>query len=186
MLQEINLSLVSSIPYSCFIDCIALSKVSLGTNNITLNQGAFMNCTSLSEITNLSYVINLGFGALQNTALSEVNLPNLSIMSTSGNNFLDCKSLQTVSLGGTFGSIRKSAFAGCTVLTSLYLLNTDAIIQLNSAAANVFNSSPLKPGGLNGVYGSIYVPAALYNDYLANASWAAIETSHPGTFVSMI
>jgi len=89
-------------------------------------------------------------------------------------------------LGGTFGYIRKSAFAGCTVLTSLYLLNTDAIIQLNSSAANVFNSSPLKPGGLNGVYGSIYVPAALYNDYLANASWAAIETSHPGTFVSMI
>lgn len=185
-LQEINLSLVSSIPYSCFMDCIALSKVSLGTGNITLSQGAFINCTSLSEITNLSYVTNLGYGALQNTALSEVNLPNLSTMSTSGNNFLDCKSLQTVSLGGTFGSIRKSAFAGCTALTSLYLLNTNAIIQLNSTAANVFNSSPLKPGGLNGVYGSIYVPAALYNDYLANASWAAIETSHPGTFVSMI
>lgn len=185
-LQEINLSLVTSIPYSCFIDCIALSKVSFGTNGITLSQGAFLNCSSLSEITNLSYVTNLGYGALQNTALSEVNLPNLSVMSASGNNFMNCENLQTVSLGGTFGSIRKSAFAGCTVLTSLYLLNADAIIQLNSTAANVFNSSPLKPGGLNGVYGSIYVPAALYNDYLANASWAVIETSHPGTFVSMI
>ena len=184
-ITEINLSLLSSIPTSCFYSCKSLTSVSLGTGNITLSQGAFLECSLLSEITNLSYVTNLGFGALQGTTLSEINLPNLATMSTSGNNCMNNSQLQTVSLSGTFGKIQKSAFANCPLLTSLYLLNTDAIIQLNSSAANVFNSSPLKPGGLDGVYGSIYVPATLYNNYLANASWAAIVASHAGTFVSI-
>jgi hypothetical protein len=92
--------------------------------------------------------------------------------------------LTTVSIGGSITAIYSSAFANCTKLTSLYLLTT-SMLSLNKSAKQIFNNSPLQPGGLDGVFGSIYVPEDLYNTYIQNASWKVIETSHPGTFISI-
>lgn len=101
---------------------------------------------------------------------------------------MNCSMLTTVSIGGAVTQIYSSAFANCTKLTSLYLLTT-SMLSLNKSAKQIFNNSPLQPGGLaiegTTYYGSIYVPEDLYNTYIQNASWKVIETSHPGTFVSI-
>ncbi len=191
-LSEISLPNIYFLSQSVFKDCTSLKKVILGDNfsDTTsaiygdIGQNAFYNCTALSEITNISYGRYIGRSAFYNTLLSELCFLNLRSWSTSGQQFMNCAELITVSISGSITRIYTQAFASCTKLTSLYLL-ASSMITLNASPANIFGNSPLQPGGLNGVYGSIYVPEDLYNTYIQNASWKVIETSHPGTFVSI-
>lgn len=191
-LSEISLPNIFFLSQSMFKGCTSLKKVVLGANfsDTTssiygdIGQDAFYGCTQLSEAVNVSYGRYIGRNAFNGTLFSELCFLNLRSWSGSGQYFMNCTELATVSISGSVTKIYNQAFANCPKLTSLYLLAT-SMITLNASAANIFGSSPLQPGGLNGVFGSIYVPEDLYDSYIQNASWKAIETSHAGTFVSI-
>jgi hypothetical protein len=67
-------------------------------------------------------------------------------------------------------SISSYAFANCSNLLSLYLLGSSII----SLSTDVFMGTPLSDytTSTGGVYGSIYVPASLYSDYIAATNWS--------------
>ena len=196
-LSEINLQNVYYLSARAFMNCTNLERITVGDNfsdTTSTNYGdigisAFYNCTKLSEVTNLSYGRYIGQAAFYKTLFSELCFLSLRSWSTNGQQFLSCSLLTTVSISGNgITKIYSAAFANCTKLTSLYLLKP-TMLTLDKSAKQIFNNSPLQPGGLeiDGVtyYGSIYVPEDLYNSYIQNASWKVIETSHPGTFVSI-
>lgn len=196
-LSEINLQNVYYLSARAFMNCTNLERVTVGdnfSNTDSSNYGdigvsVFYNCTKLSEVTNLSYGRYIGQAAFYKTLFSELCFLSLKSWSTNGQQFMNCSLLTTVSISGDgITRIYSSAFANCTKLTSLYLLKP-SMLALDKSAKQIFNNSPLQPGGLeiDGVtyYGSIYVPEDLYNTYIQNGSWKVIETSHPGTFVSI-
>lgn len=196
-LSEINLQNVYYLSARAFMNCTNLERVTVGdnfSNTTSANYGdigvsVFYNCTKLSEVTNLSYGRYIGQAAFYKTLFSELCFLSLRSWSTNGQQFMSCSLLTTVSISGDgITRIYSAAFANCPKLTSLYLLKP-TMLALDKSAKQIFNNSPLQPGGLeiDGVtyYGSIYVPEDLYNTYIQNASWKVIETSHPGTFVSI-
>lgn len=88
------------------------------------------------------------------------------------NAFNYCTSLATATFSGNLSTIGNYAFRSCTVLESLYLPGgTVPVLGLSA-----FSKTPI--GGASGPigkYGSVFVPASLYNSYLTAAGWSAIS-----------
>lgn len=98
------------------------------------------------------------------TALSEVTLPACINIECSA--FNGCTSLTMVSLPAC-ASISSMAFASCTNLMSVYLMGS----SVPNASQWMFKSTPLE-SSVNGVYGSIYVPASMIDRYLYANYWS--------------
>ena len=111
----------------------------------TVYTGAFYNCTSLRSI----------------------NMPQASVLQTYA--FANCSALLEVSLPA-MTNILSVAFSGCVNLISLYLMGSTRCVL---SASTAFTSTPI--GGYSDVagrFGSIFVPASLYNAYITAASWS--------------
>ena len=71
--------------------------------------------------------------------------------------------------------INDLAFTSCYNLISLNLTNVSSVPILSGTS--VFNSTPI--GGYSasaGQFGSIYVPASLYNDFLVAENWSNVSS----------
>jgi len=75
-----------------------LQSVSLPNSVRTIGADAFVNCTSLSQIS-LANVTYIGHRAFSNTGLTSVSIPNLEYLGEQA--FYSCKHLTEVTLGGT-------------------------------------------------------------------------------------
>ena len=66
--------------------------------------------------------------------------------------------------------ISSYAFAYCYNLLSVYLLGS----SIPLITSTTFSSTPIAgyTTSTDGVYGSIYVPASLYNDYISATNWS--------------
>ena len=174
---------------SAFYNCANLSSLYVTSSLSQIDYNAF-NHTSLSAI-NFDWDINIGSRAFSSCSyLTSVNLPSCSILDEQV--FAGCTRLLNVSVPncnslGTWafsscyslGSlslpkcsyIGSSAFAKCTRLIMLYLLSTSLCTLKHS---NAFTSTPI--GGYTtsagGTYGSIFVPASLFNSYKTATNWA--------------
>ena len=87
--------------------------------------------------------------------------------------FQNCTGLQIASFP-ELGTVQPFAFSGCTKLVSLYLMRSSMTVLSNS---NAFTSTPI--GGYSdaaGRFGSIFVPASLYETYLANTAWKVFSS----------
>ena len=164
---------------------------------VTVGEGAFANCTSLRHIDLPSCTLVSGSAFRSCYSLSAISLPLCSRIAGSSA-FAACTSLQSIymprciSIGSgafclassmsnaVFGnsgsvstgySIYQSAFASCYILSSLYLL---ASAMYNLGNVNVFASTPISNYvELNGGnYGSVFVPASLYDGYISATNWA--------------
>lgn len=133
----------------------------------TYQQGAFMGCTSLSEIYMpvFYYVASSMFNGCTN--LRSVELPSVTHVGSSA--FYGCQNLSWVSFQKAV-SIYDWAFAYCSSLESLYLLSTSVCI-LCDYTVSTFIGTPMKDSSILGHYGSIYVPSSLYDTYVSNAYW---------------
>lgn len=211
IISEIYAPQVISIEASAFVGCPSLKRFVAGPSLLKIGSYAFQNLVNLSEIVDLSYVQSIytstfigctglsgAFDFPNLTLLSaqafancvniqQVNIPTSAVPGSSC--FKGCTLLNTVSIGGSI--LYTGVFQSCSNLMSLYLLN-ESMVVINNAVPSIFAGSPLQVGGLipdgetTPIYGSIYVPAELYDTYVNNAKWKVIETSHPGTFVSII
>lgn len=136
------------------------------SNITTINDGAFYGCSNLTSVNlpNVTFVGNYAFGSCLN--LTTVNLPKVTWIANSA--FTSCINLSTIKLPRVT-TIQTGAFISCSNLLSLYLLgNSIPNLDLNAFYYTPFSSD----ASIEGVYGSIYVPASLYNNYLITSNWS--------------
>ena len=125
----------------------------------------------------LGSCLSIGQAAFYDTAIQELTLPVCAYIGQSA--FLSCRNLNTVYLG-SYVRIVNYAFRYCYKLLSLYLLGSSVATLVNISA---FQSTPISnyTTSTSGVYGSIYVPASLYNDYISATNWV----TYSDRFVSL-
>lgn len=132
---------VTSIGDFAFVDCTALSNVTLGNNllfifnaafencisltSITIPDsveslyGCFFDCSSLSNVTLGSGITTLGYNVFRGcTALSSITIPN-GVTIIESNAFYGCTALLNITIPDTNKRIEESAFSGCTALSSI-------------------------------------------------------------------
>lgn len=104
------------------------------------------------------------------SSLTTVSFPNCT---TIGENAFDyCYSLSSISFP-VCTSIGSYAFTSCYNLISLNLTGVSSVPTLFTS---VFVSTPI--GGYSasaGGYGSVYVPASLYSDFIVATNWSSIS-----------
>jgi hypothetical protein len=168
-LTTVSLPVCTSVWGAAFYQCSALTTVSLPSCT-TVGGNAFNSCRSLTSVS-LPVCTSVGGYAFYGcSALTTVNLP--SCTSVGGSTFVSCYSLTSVSLP-VCTSVGGSAFNQCYSLTALHLTSVSRVPALG---ANAFASTPI--GGYtsytDGQYGSVYVPASLYSDFLTASNWSSI------------
>lgn len=153
-LSSINASVCTSIGNSAFLRCFSLTYISLPVCE-TIGQCAFESCS----------------------ALQSIDLPSATSLASGA--FSRCYALNTVILRGDIQSIGQYFFQSCYNLLSLYLLGG----VMAPFGYYMFASTPISnyTTSTGGVYGSIYVPASLYNTYITNTSWK----TYSARFVSL-
>ena len=169
-LTSVNIPLVASMGASAFQYCRALKLVSVPSVSI-VKESTFAGCISLvsaylQEASEVGYQAFALCGTLRN-----VSIPKARIVS--GSAFLSCSALTTITLPAV-NSISASAFASCRNLISLHL---EGVSSVPTLGANAFSSTPI--GGYSrsaGRYGSVFVPASLYDAFLSATNWSSIAS----------
>lgn len=133
---------LKAIPTRCFDGCSALSKY---------------------DFTNITHIASYAF---RGTGFHILDLPS-NISQPGSYAFAYCRLLSTVYLRNVT-YLQSGLFYGCSQLFSLYLFYSG---RAGLWGSSVFNNTPIKTS-VNGVYGSIYVPASLISNYQNNMTWS--------------
>lgn len=172
--NSISLPAIERIYSSAFQNCTSLTNIYLGSNCTTIGFYAFSGCWNLATISgpgtsNITTISSSAFNACR--VLQSVNFPALTSINYS--TFVYCSVLSIASFK-MVSIISNGAFMSCYNLISLYLTSVSSVPTL---AATAFNSTPI--GGYStsaGRYGSVFVPASLYNSFITATNWATISS----------
>ena len=110
---------VSTIENFAFYNCVSLTNVSIPDSVTSIGSHAFRNCVRLKSVTlprKLNTIGNLSFSGC--TSLSKVTIPG-SVKTIWRESFDGCTNLSTVDVGDGVESIENYAFRSCTSLTSI-------------------------------------------------------------------
>ena len=108
------------IPYNTVNPC-AISKINLPNSVTGIKEGAFKNCTRLTDINIPNSVTSIGEQAFYNcTRLTDINIPN-SVTSIERSTFYSCTSLTNINIPNSVTSIGEQAFYNCDNLKSVYM-----------------------------------------------------------------
>lgn len=129
-------SAVAKIGQNTFKDCSSLQTVTFNGNVLEfIALGAFSGCASLTDFTfpMLGSSFTLGASVFAGcSSLESIVLPE-NLKTISDNAFLDCVSLETVTMmSDAAGTVGASAFSGCVKLKNVKL--SDAITQIKQKA----------------------------------------------------
>ena len=187
-LTTANFPSCTTIGNYAFSGCYLLSTVSFPACTSMGNYAVFYSCRSLTSV-DFPVCINVGVSAFRGcSSLTTANFPSCTRIGNYA--FSGCYLLSTVSFPActyitnyafaycyllssvSFPSctrIGSAAFRNCYHLLSLYLLGS-SLCSLGNA--NAFSSTPISgyTTSTGGVYGSIYVPASLYNSYIVSTN----------------
>ena len=121
-IETINNSNIKTIDAGAFENCTSLTSVEL-SNLITLENGGFNSCTSLSTFIapKLEYI---GYYSLYNTAITELDLPNLKHIGEYG--LCSLKELTDINIPN-IEIIDEYAFSSCNKLISIDISNAKSI-----------------------------------------------------------
>ena len=107
--------------YGLFSDQGNLKKVGIGDKVTVIGREEFMNCTALTEVTIPASVTEISASAFEGcTNLTTVNIPN-SVTSIYSCAFKNCSNLQKIDLPQSLNAINGETFSGCTNLTEVSL-----------------------------------------------------------------
>lgn len=159
---------------------VILGSIILPNGLTKLNEGAFLNCTSMTDVTLPNELVNIAKNSFANTALTSIVIPNsVSSIGTSAfegctqlvyaklprnseyttlesRTFWGCTSLTSIIIPENVTSLNNNVFNGCTSLSSVTLLAAEPI-------ALTSNQKAAFTGCAN--EGTLYVPAALVDSY---------------------
>ena len=147
-----------------------INSIESGSNITDFEQKFIKRAIQLSIYEN-SNVTVIGNGAFYYySSLRSISFPQVTTIGSSA--FYSCYSLASVTLGGQQsqgGIIYPYAFSKCYRLTDLHLQGSYLYSLSNSGT---FSSTPIAGYSASaGTYGSIYVPASLYSQYISATNW---------------
>ena len=166
-LTSINLPQATTIGSHAFEYCYSLASISL-PRATTINISAFGYCSALTSI-NLPQATTIESYAFQNCySLVSVNLSQATTIGSYA--FGYCRSLSSMNLSKVT-TIMSYTFTYCYNLLTLSLPGSSVV---SLASTNAFYSTPISTytTSTGGAYGSIYVPASLYNSYITATNWS--------------
>ena len=169
-LTSINFPSVITIEPYAFSRCSALTSVKF-PQATTIGDSAFNNCRALTSV-EFPKAITIGDSAFVNCSnLTSVSFPQVTTIRS--RTFYGCKALTFIGLGGEqsqSGQLYPYCFQSCYNLVSLTLSGSYIYSLSNS---NAFTTTPIAGYSASaGQYGSIYVPAELYSQYISATNWA--------------
>ena len=191
-LTSVKFPQATTIGFSAFNNCRALTSVEF-PKAITINANVFLECSALTSVS-FPQVTSIGNYAFQGcSALTSVEFPKATTIGDSAfancsnltsvsfpqvttirsRTFYGCKALTFIGLGGEqsqSGQLYPYCFQSCYNLVSLTLSGSYIYSLSNS---NAFTTTPIAGYSASaGQYGSIYVPAELYSQYISATNWA--------------
>ena len=111
---------------------VVIPSVIKGYTITSIGEGAFENCTFLSNITIPEGVTSIRYNAFNNcSSLASVTIPE-SVTSIGGWTFYGCASLESVSIPESVTSIGDYAFEDCTSLANVTL--SDSVTSIGTSA----------------------------------------------------
>ena len=162
---------VKSIGTYAFYNCPSLTTASF-PKTTSIGNYVFYNCYSLTTIS-FPNATSIGTSAFFNcNSLTTASFPSVTSIGTSA--FYNCHSLTTASFPKTT-YINNHAFRNCYHLLSLYLLGSS---MCSNGGTSTFTSTPIAgyTTSTGGVYGSIFVPASLYDSYISATNWVTYSS----------
>ena len=119
---------VTSIGNRAFMNCSSLIEITIPGSVMSIGHVSFYNCNNLTEITIPEGVTSIGSAVFENcSSLTEIILPD-SVVSIGNNAFENCSSLAKISIPYGVTSIEGSTFYGCSSLTEINLPESVASI----------------------------------------------------------
>lgn len=115
---------VTSIGGYTFVNCTALSQVTIPKTVKTIDYCAFLNCSSLDDVVIENGVVSIGHSAFNGCiSLDRIALPS-SVTSIGEDAFEDCYYIASVSLSENITNIHDSAFEGCYRIKDVYFVGS--------------------------------------------------------------
>lgn len=109
---------ITKIGNDVFRQCSSLERITI-PDSVTFLGAAFLECTALTDITLGNGVTIIRKSCFQNcTALKEINLPD-SVQRISSTAFQNCRALEKITIGAGLTSFESNAFLGCDNLRSI-------------------------------------------------------------------
>ncbi len=131
---------VTAIGYEAFIDCVALTSVTIPNSVTVIGECAFRGCTGLSSITIPNSVTAIYSQAFwECTGLTSVTIPN-SVTTVGNDVFSRCSGLTSITIPNSMTSIEFGMFGYCTGLTSVTIPNSVTTICGNAFCASGLTS----------------------------------------------
>lgn len=137
--EFINTNNIISIGDGAFRNCISLTTISLPDSLTSIAGNAFYGCSSLTSINLPDSLTSIAGNALNGcSSLTTINLPD-SLTNIENNAFHSCSSLTTISLPDSLTSIGNNAFGGCTSLENVTIENGFNCSNLNLASSTRYS-----------------------------------------------
>ena len=115
---------VKTIGMNAFLNCSALTSITIPNSVTTIGQYAFYECSALTSVTIPNSVTTIGESAFHGcSGLTSVTIGN-SVTKIDGSTFADCSGLTSVTIPNSVTTIGLHAFQNCTKMTSVTIGNS--------------------------------------------------------------
>ena len=118
---------VTTIGQGAFIGCSSLTNIEIPNSVTTIGEDAFNGCSSLTSITIPSNVTTIANRAFRRcSSLTSIEIPN-SVTTIGGRAFYGCSNAETLYISNSIEEIGSEAFYGCEKLFEIYASSKKAI-----------------------------------------------------------
>ena len=115
----------------------SIQQIELPETLLSIGDSAFEGCSKLSKVTLPTSLLTLGNSCFKHTNIDNIEIP-MQLTSLPKQIFFGCNNLQQVTITSTMQSIGEKAFASCSNLSTLIMIQN--VLEISST---IFVDSPL-------------------------------------------